>query len=181
MLKRDPTAKFLYRKVGFFHRKKLYRFQAGKLQAVGEWEEENYRRLLEVQKTLPIDVWRYDANKRQWWMFNDEFYWEDDGYTKDEVKALILDKQAQKEKRVNRAVARISQTESEAENLRESIPDDVKLFVWQRDGGKCVKCGIQQNLEFDHIIPVAKGGSNTARNIQLLCETCNRSKGANLF
>ena len=28
------------------------------------------------------------------------------------------------------------------------------------------------------IIPVSKGGSNTARNIELLCETCSRSKSA---
>jgi len=60
---------------------------------------------------------------------------------------------------------------------RERIPDTVRLFVWQRDQGKCVKCGSSAKLEFDHIIPVAKGGSNTDRNIQLLCEQCNRSKG----
>ncbi len=63
---------------------------------------------------------------------------------------------------------------------RLSIPDDVKMFVWQRDGGRCVKCGSQENLEYDHIIPVSKGGSNSARNIQLLCENCNRSKGGNI-
>lgn len=60
---------------------------------------------------------------------------------------------------------------------REVIRDDVKMYVWKRDGGGCVKCGSQEKLEFDHIIPVSKGGSNTARNIQLLCESCNRSKG----
>ncbi|MBU4140690.1 MAG: HNH endonuclease, partial [Candidatus Omnitrophica bacterium] len=48
--------------------------------------------------------------------------------------------------------------------------------VWRRDGGKCVKCGSRENLEFDHIIPVVKGGSNTARNVELLCEKCNREK-----
>jgi len=63
---------------------------------------------------------------------------------------------------------------------RERIPDDVQIFVWRRDSGKCVKCGSTQNLEFDHIIPLSKGGSNTARNIQLLCESCNRSKGASI-
>src|SRR3990172_7745496 len=64
----------------------------------------------------------------------------------------------------------------QTKTIRETIPDDVKMYVWKRDGGKCLKCGSQEKLEFDHIIPLSKGGSNTARNIQLLCEKCNRSK-----
>jgi len=60
---------------------------------------------------------------------------------------------------------------------RERIGEDVRLFVWQRDEGKCVQCGSKLNLEFDHIIPVIEGGSSTSRNIQLLCEACNRKKG----
>jgi Holliday junction resolvasome RuvABC ATP-dependent DNA helicase subunit len=63
---------------------------------------------------------------------------------------------------------------------RETISDDVKIFVWRRDEGACVKCGSNIDLEFDHIIPVALGGSNTARNLQVLCEKCNRAKGARL-
>jgi len=62
------------------------------------------------------------------------------------------------------------------ERRREIIPKKVRDEVWRRDRGKCVECGSQENLEFDHIIPVSKGGSNTARNIQLLCEKCNRKK-----
>lgn len=63
---------------------------------------------------------------------------------------------------------------------RESISPAVKQEVWQRDQGKCVECGRNENLEFDHIIPVSKGGANTVRNLQLLCEVCNRSKSANI-
>ena len=66
------------------------------------------------------------------------------------------------------------------EILRESIPSSVKTEVWRRDHARCSACGSQRKLEFDHIIPVSLGGSNTARNIQLLCETCNRKKGASL-
>lgn len=60
------------------------------------------------------------------------------------------------------------------------ISEEVKEFVWRRDQGKCIKCGSNEKLEFDHIIPFSKGGSNTARNIQLLCEKCNRSKRDNI-
>jgi HNH endonuclease len=56
------------------------------------------------------------------------------------------------------------------------ISQDVKDRVWRRDQGRCVQCGSQDRLEFDHIIPFAKGGANTYRNVQLLCESCNRQK-----
>jgi hypothetical protein len=60
------------------------------------------------------------------------------------------------------------------------IPPRVRIAVWRRDGGKCVECGSQERLEYDHIIPVLKGGSNTERNVQLLCEKCNRKKAAEI-
>lgn len=56
------------------------------------------------------------------------------------------------------------------------ISQEVKDLVWNRDGGKCAQCSSNARLEFDHIIPFSKGGSNTYRNIQLLCEECNRKK-----
>jgi len=72
-------------------------------------------------------------------------------------------------------------SEIPVDDRRAPLSDEVKLFVWNRDGAKCVKCGSKEKLEFDHIIPYSKGGSDTARNIQLLCEKCNRSKGAELL
>jgi hypothetical protein len=59
---------------------------------------------------------------------------------------------------------------------RDPIPEEVKLLVWARDGGCCVRCGSKQELHFDHIIPVAKGGGNSEANIQILCQTCNLKK-----
>ncbi|QDG90898.1 HNH endonuclease [Pseudarthrobacter sp. NIBRBAC000502770] len=63
---------------------------------------------------------------------------------------------------------------------RKAIPDDVKVFVMQRDAGSCRACGATTELQFDHIIPIAMGGSNEAQNLQILCGPCNRSKSAGL-
>ena len=60
------------------------------------------------------------------------------------------------------------------------ISQQVMDKVWNRDNGRCVSCGSNQKLEFDHIIPFSKGGSNTYRNIQLLCESCNRQKSSKI-
>jgi hypothetical protein len=60
------------------------------------------------------------------------------------------------------------------------IPKHIKMEVWRRDEGRCAECGSKEKLEYDHIIPFTKGGSNTARNIQLLCERCNRLKSSKI-
>lgn len=64
------------------------------------------------------------------------------------------------------------------ERKSRNVPQDVKIAVAARDGAKCRQCGSAQDLHYDHVIPWSKGGSNIAKNIQLLCGTCNRRKGA---
>lgn len=91
------------------------------------------------------------------------------------VEAHVL----RQRRKVERAHASVASARP-AGRTRLSIADDVKTFVWQRDEGRCVQCGSNENLEFDHIIPLTMGGANTARNLQLLCEPCNRAKGGNL-
>jgi hypothetical protein len=59
---------------------------------------------------------------------------------------------------------------------RQPIPERVRHEVWRRDQSRCVDCRGRERLEFDHIIPISRGGSNTARNIELRCERCNRRK-----
>jgi 5-methylcytosine-specific restriction endonuclease McrA len=60
---------------------------------------------------------------------------------------------------------------------RRLIPTAVKLEVWRRDGGKCVVCGASDELHFDHIVPISRGGTSLlAENIQLLCARHNIQK-----
>ena len=57
------------------------------------------------------------------------------------------------------------------------IPVRVRKAVLIRDNYRCVKCGSQKNLQFDHIVAVANGGSNEEANVQVLCSVCNLEKG----
>lgn len=45
----------------------------------------------------------------------------------------------------------------------------------------CQLCGINNNLEFDHIHPLKHGGKSTVENLQLLCQSCNKFKSDRLF
>ncbi len=59
-----------------------------------------------------------------------------------------------------------------------TIDDINNLFKLQRK--KCASCNksISKYYEVDHIVALVNGGSNDKSNLQLLCMTCNRSKGS---
>lgn len=76
-----------------------------------------------------------------------------------------------------RPAARFATPPPTGERNTRSIPQDVKIAVSVRDGGRCRQCGSAADLHFDHVIPWSKGGANTVANIQLLCGPCNRRKG----
>jgi hypothetical protein len=62
-------------------------------------------------------------------------------------------------------------------SISRQIPTSVKVAVWKRDGGRCVRCGATDNLHFDHDVPFSRGGSSlTAENVQLLCARHNLQK-----
>ncbi len=55
--------------------------------------------------------------------------------------------------------------------------------ILERDNGICGICGkpvIEQVLEFDHIVPLSRGGGHTNDNLQCAHKRCNRRKGAKL-
>lgn len=56
---------------------------------------------------------------------------------------------------------------------------DVNVLKWKifkRDNFTCQKCGSQEVLELDHIIPFSKNGKDDESNYQTLCQPCNRKK-----
>ena len=62
---------------------------------------------------------------------------------------------------------------------RQPIPRKLRHQVFQRDNYRCRECGAtnkQTRLHVDHIVPVAKGGTNDLSNLQILCEACNKAK-----
>lgn len=50
-----------------------------------------------------------------------------------------------------------------------------------RYGAACMHCGAIESLVLDHILPIAKGGTSTLENVQLLCARCNTLKGKLMF
>ena len=60
---------------------------------------------------------------------------------------------------------------------RKHIPKAIREAVFKRDNYCCVKCGSTKNLEVDHKVPLANGGTNEMANLQTHCRDCNRRKG----
>ena len=60
----------------------------------------------------------------------------------------------------------------------------VLLAAWDagRGGWWCAKCAAhvteRSGVHVDHVVPLARGGSNGRENLQILCAACNLAKGA---
>jgi 5-methylcytosine-specific restriction endonuclease McrA len=68
------------------------------------------------------------------------------------------------------------------------IPTHVRSAVWQRDGGRCTfvsesghRCTECARLEFDHVVPVTRGGDATAGNLRLRCRAHNQYEAERAF
>ena len=72
---------------------------------------------------------------------------------------------------------------SDARRRGRYIPFKTKVRIVRRDNYTCQHCGKHLNdgeVEFDHIIPVSKGGSSEEHNLRLTCFDCNRDKSADV-
>ena len=71
---------------------------------------------------------------------------------------------------------------------RPPIPAHVRRAVWVRDGGRCGfvgadgrRCRETKFLEFDHVLPVAQGGTSTVENVRLCCRAHNQFEAERRF
>ena len=68
------------------------------------------------------------------------------------------------------------------------IPAPVRRAVWERDRGQCTfvgaggrRCKAQRFLEFDHVVPVARGGTATVEGLRLRCRAHNQYEAERVF
>jgi len=96
------------------------------------------------------------------------------------------------EKRKFAATARPRRTRTTRPDARPSnprhVPAAVKRAVWKRDGGRCTfvsrhgrRCEARSGLEFDHEVPVARGGRATTGNLRLRCRAHNQHEAEREF
>lgn len=85
----------------------------------------------------------------------------------------------------NNAVSPCRQSPKAAPPVRATISIHLRRAVWARAQSQCEyahsnghRCPSNAGLEIDHRFPVVLGGSNDAKNLQLLCRTHNQLKGA---
>ncbi|HYS83112.1 MAG TPA: HNH endonuclease, partial [Anaeromyxobacteraceae bacterium] len=71
---------------------------------------------------------------------------------------------------------------------RRHMPAEVKRAVWTRDGGCCQwpvasggVCGSTTRLQFDHVVPLARGGTSIVSNIRVLCAFHNQLAAKQAF
>jgi hypothetical protein len=128
--------------------------------------QEEWQAAHDHQRREPPRVGSVDG--KSLWHFCDKFYWETEGPNASEVCALLFTRNARQRRKIERAQAIAATGMLPQQHTRTGIPDDLKLLVWQRDGGQCLSCGRRVELQYDHIIPVAMGGATSEQTCKLV-------------
>lgn len=120
----------------------------------------------------PERVRVYEKIRQGIWSYNGMFHLVDSWRESDGSRRVFKFKMIAVEEEIPNSSTPIAPSQP-----RRLIPTHVKLEVWKRDRGRCVKCGATDELHFDHIIPFSRGGTSlSADNVQLLCARHNLEK-----
>jgi 5-methylcytosine-specific restriction endonuclease McrA len=72
-----------------------------------------------------------------------------------------------------------AKAEKPKKKRRRKIGSAKRQRIYERDGNRCVRCGLGllELLTLDHIVPQSRGGTNAEDNLQTMCRSCNGRKG----
>lgn len=73
----------------------------------------------------------------------------------------------------------INNVEEQVKVKRKQFSKEDRVIIYNKNKGRCAICGKFvpfDEFTIDHIIPLAKGGTNELRNLQCTCKTCNLIK-----
>ena len=177
-LRQDGNARFIFDRGFLFRRRCWFVGTCYPPTQIGVRRQDELRA---VQRSEPVRI--AQSGPRVWWWFEGAFYWESGSYSDRDVLALIRDRQRRAAQKLERAhlLLNIDEgRESRPRGRRDPMPREVRRVVFERDGGECAECGGTFDLQYDHIIPVARGGASSVENLQLLCGDCNRHKSADI-
>tara|TARA_B100001964_G_C13749963_1_gene387018 strand:+ start:135 stop:419 length:285 start_codon:yes stop_codon:yes gene_type:complete len=94
MLRKDKNGKFI--ESGTFSIK--YQFSSGKKISLTKLSKSKYNSLLQIQSLNPVNIMTDREKGRIWWMFQGDFYVENEGLTGDDIKAFAMGKPKNKTK-----------------------------------------------------------------------------------
>lgn len=176
-LRRDSNAGVIYNRNGFLFRRRFYFVGTGCPPV--RLSRATFARLGTEQLKQPVAVAHTHA--RVWWWFEDDWYWASPSYDQSDVLALVRDRQRRERAKLDRAHMLLKAEDTgAARSRRPHIPRELRRAVFERDGGRCVECCSNFDLQYDHILPIALGGATSLENLQLLCGPCNRAKSDNI-
>lgn len=78
----------------------------------------------------------------------------------------------------NPEVFRLSKQRRKARKLKNGIFDITNKEWTNIYSSNCIYCGSLKNIQADHVVPLARGGTHSLGNLVPACKTCNLSKGA---
>jgi 5-methylcytosine-specific restriction endonuclease McrA len=148
-----------------------YHLVLGKRPTEASWSTKHQKALLVAQGLEPTPV--LSSGGPVHWLFEDRLYWEDDQLEAHDVLALIRDRERRQQRKLERAHAAMAANAAGVPR-REAIPRNIRLAVFERDGGRCVDCGSNFDIQYDHVIPFSMG----ARPPWRTCRSCARNATA---
>lgn len=141
--------------------------EAIRKQYIKRWNKENKQRLIEYSRK-----WA-EANK-------DKVKASRDAYIKRSPDKLKASRAAYKKRNPEKTAVDRSARRARLRNASGSISVKEIRAIAKLQKNRCAACNdkIDKARHVDHIVPLAKNGSNDKTNIQLLCPRCNMQKGA---